>query len=320
MDFMILSVIIFILSLVIIELFFYAYRNARSIQKSKIKKRLRKYTFIEDDLGDIIKNRNLSDISFLNSFMKSLPFAIKMDKVLLQANVKQSLAFYCLLSFLFGTLTFLGSSFYFNNFLYSLGIGLLSSFCPYLYVANKRTKRIERFQNQFHEALDLIARALRAGHSFNSALKLASEQFEDPVGIEFAETLEEINFGVSVPNALRNLSERIESKEINYFIIAVIIQRETGGNLAELINSLAQLVRERIKFEGKVKILSAEGKMSAVILILIPFFIAGWLQWSNPEFLIPLFKEPIGRKMLGVAGIMMVIGSITMKKMIKIDV
>ncbi len=320
MDFMILSVIIFILSLVVIELILYAYRNARATQKAKIKKRLRKYTFLEDDFGDIIKKRYLSDVPTLDRIMKSIPPIVKMDRMILQANVSQPLSIYLLLSFLFSAVSFMGSYLYWNSILYSIGFGIIGTLYPFLYLHNKKEKRIEKFQNQFHEALDLVARALRAGHSFNSALKLASEEFEDPVGTEFAETLDEINFGVSVPNALRNMLERIDSKEVKYFVIAVIIQRETGGNLAELITSLAHLVRERIKFEGKVRILSAEGKMSAVILILIPFFVAGWLQLSNPDFLVPLFEEPVGKMMLSIASVLMIVGSLVMKKMVKIDV
>ena len=130
----------------------------------------------------------------------------------------------------------------------------------------------------------------------------------------------EINFGVSVANALKNLAKRIECPELKYFVVAVILQRETGGNLSELMESLAELIRNNYKFQGKVRTLSAEGRLSAVILVAIPFFIAIYLHLSNPKYLAILFSEPIGRIMVGAAVIMMAIGILVMKKMVTIKV
>ncbi len=320
MDFMILSAIIFFVSLLIIELSLYAYRNLQSTRKSKIKKRLRKYVLVEDDFGDILKKRNLSDIPWLNRMLLSLPIVSNLDKLVLQANAKQSLGVYVLLAFLLGSLGYMGTMFYLNNSLITILIGGILFFLPYVYLVRLKTKRTEKFESQLHEALDLIARALKSGHSFTASLKLTADEFKDPLGTEFEETLDEINFGVSVPVALKNLAERVDCKELKYFVIAVIIQRDTGGNLAELIESLAHIVRERFKFEGKVRILSAEGRLSAVVLILIPIFMGSWLQFSSPEFMMPLFEEPIGRILLGISGIMMVIGALVLKKMVKINV
>lgn len=320
MDFMILSVVIFIVSLIVIELCLYAYRHSVSNRNAKIKKRLRKYTFVEDDFGGILKRRDLSEIPFLNNILLSLPFVKSWDNLVMQANAKHPVGFYMLMSFLLGALGALSLIYFFNNILLALGVALLLMYTPYLYLKYLKDKRIQKFKQQLHEGLDLIARALRAGHSFTSSMKLAADEFGDPLGIEFEETLDEINFGVSVPVALRNLSQRVDCKEINYFVVAVIIQRDTGGNLAELIESLAHIVRETFKFEGKVRILSAEGRLSGVVLCLIPFFIGLWLQISSPGFIKPLFTEPIGRILLGVAGVMMIIGMFVIKKIVKIEV
>jgi tight adherence protein B len=189
-----------------------------------------------------------------------------------------------------------------------------------LYLHLLKQKRIEKFRSQFPEALDLIARALKAGHSFNSGMKLAADEFDDPLGPEFDETLGEINFGVSVTNALKNLTKRIECLELKYFVVAVILQRETGGNLSEITERLANLIREKFKFQGKVRTLSAEGRLSAVILVLIPFVFATYLHFSNPEYMGLLFSEPIGRIMVGAAVILMAIGILVMKKMVTIKV
>jgi tight adherence protein B len=132
--------------------------------------------------------------------------------------------------------------------------------------------------------------------------------------------LDEINFGVSVPEALKNLTTRIECEEIKYFAMGVILQRETGGNLAELIQTLANLIREKFKFEGKVRVLSAEGKLSAIILIALPFLVVGFFWVSNPEYLAPLISEPFGRVLLLLASALMIAGILVMKRMVSIKV
>lgn len=320
MDFLLTSAVLIVSSLIIIELFLYAYRNMRTVQRARIKKRLRKYTYVETGAGDIIKNRKLSDIALLNRILSSITVTKKLDHLIVQANVKQPVSIYILMALFLAAFGTLVSYILLENLTASIGIGCLLMGLPYVYLVHLKTKRAKKFQSQLHEGLDMIGRALRAGHSFTSSLKLAADEFEDPLGTEFEETLDEINFGVSVPMALRNLSDRVDCRELKFFVISVIIQRETGGNLAELIESLAHIVRERFRFEGNVRILSAEGKLSAVILIMIPFLIGGWLFLMSPGFIRPLIEEPIGRYMLGAAGIGMVVGSLVMKKMVNIDV
>ena len=183
-----------------------------------------------------------------------------------------------------------------------------------------KKKRIQRFKKQLPDGLDLIARALRAGHSFTGAMKLAAEEFDDPLGPEFEETLNEINFGVSVPVALKNLATRYDFEEIQYFVTGVTLQRETGGNLAELVEALAKLIRERFVFEGKVRVLTAECRLSAVILVVLPFLIAGYIWLTNPNFLKPLLSEPVGHLMIVSALVMMTVGIIVLKRMVHVKV
>jgi tight adherence protein B len=218
-----------------------------------------------------------------------------------------------LLGFLIGTLVI-------KNQLAALGLIVMGGSFPFLYLTFLRRKRIEKFKRQLPEALDLMSRALKAGHAFTNGMRLAADEFDDPLGPEFAEALDEINFGISVPDALRNMTKRIACSEIKYFVVGVILQRETGGNLAELMGILSYLIREKFKFEGKVRTLSAEGRLSAIILIALPFFIAGWLQFSNPKYLATLFMDPIGKVMMIAAALMMIIGIFVMKQMVKIEV
>lgn len=320
MDYVIVGLIIFIISVVIIELAFFAYRNLHSIQRARIKKRLNKYIFIETDFGDILKKREYSTIPALNKILGAFSLTRNFDKLIIQSHSKHSVSFYIMLSMLLGLSGFIVSEHFIRNIPLAVLTGCILIFLPYGFLVNLKNRRVLKFQAQLHEGLDLVARALRAGHSFTSALSLASDEFGDPLGTEFKETLDEINFGVNVTDALHGLTERINCAEVKYFVIAVIIQRETGGNLAELMESLAHIIRERFVFEGKVRVLTAEGRISAVVLVGLPILIGAWLWVSNPDFLMPLFKNPIGHYMLIGAGVLLVLGMIVMKNMVKIEV
>ena len=151
-------------------------------------------------------------------------------------------------------------------------------------------------------------------------MKLAADEFEDPLGPEFSITLDEINFGLGVPEALKNLVKRVDCSDLTFFVVSVILQRETGGNLAEIMQNIAHLIRERYKFYGKVKTLAAEGKLSAFILTLMPFAVAGALFIVNKKYIMTLFTEHIGKVMCGVALVLMVIGAFVMSRIVNIEV
>jgi tight adherence protein B len=313
---------IFGISVIIIELLSYAYRSIRSPDRTKIMKRLRKSIYIEEEQvgADIMRKRVLSEIPFLNNVLLKTPGMLKLDNLISQANSKYPIGFYILFALFLSFLGFLIGVLVIKNQLVSLGLLVLGGLVPFLYLNILKHRRIAKFKRQLPEALDLMARALKAGHAFTNGMKLAADEFGDPLGPEFAEALDEINFGISVPNALRNLAKRIDCAEIRYFVVGVILQRETGGNLAELMGILSYLIREKFKFEGKVRTLSAEGKLSAIILIALPFFIAGWLQFSNPKYLETLVTDPIGKVMIIGAVLMMIMGILVMKKMVTIEV
>jgi tight adherence protein B len=314
--------VIFLISVVIVELVSYAYRNSEAAKRSRIKKRLRKYVFVEGETTgtDIIKKRVFSDVPAFNSFLSHAPLFHRLDQLLAQANAKSSAGFYILLMLTLGVIGFSTVYFFSRNALLSTVAGFMLAPIPMLFLLDMKKKRILRFKKQLPDALDLIARALRAGHSFTGAMKLAVEEFDDPLGPEFEETLNEINFGVSVPSALKNLSTRFSFEELQYFVTGVTLQRETGGNLAELVETLARLIRERFVFEGKVRVLTAESRISAVVLVALPFLIAGFLWFTNPNFLKPLLTEPVGHFLIVLAIVLMTIGIIVMKRMVNVKV
>ncbi len=323
MNILFIGIMLFIISVVIIELLMFAYRNMKVVRDKRIKKRIKKYLYAEDHTGTgtITKTRVMSDIPFLNQIILGTPGILKLDKLLLQANAPYPLGFYILLSLFSGVLGALLSGYVLHtNTVIAVIIGFGMTYVPYFRLKQRKEKRIEKFRSQFHEGLDMVARALRAGHAFTTAMKLAASEFEDPLGPEFQETVNEINFGLSVADALKNLSSRIECEEIKYFVIAVVIQRESGGNLAEVIEALAHVIRQKYSFQGKVRTLTAEARMSAIVLSALPFLIAGWIHLSNPDFLMPLFTHPMGRLLAVVGGVLMISGIFIMHRMVKIEV
>jgi tight adherence protein B len=322
MELSIISLLIFIVTVVIIELIILAYRNMRSPNRGEIRKRLRKFIYAENEMPgtEILRKRVLSDIPFLNEVLLRIPAINKIDDLVIQANAKYQMGFYILLSLFLAIAGFLAGNMLLKNNLFALILPISFFFMPLLFLMVLKKKRIAKFRRQLPEALDLISRALKAGHAFTSGMKMVADEFEDPLGPEFGEVLDEVNFGVSMHQALKNLALRIECSELRYFVVGVILQREIGGNLSELMEILSHLIREKFKFAGRVKTLAAEGKLSAIILVAIPFFIAGYLQFSSPNYLVPLFEDPVGRMMVLFGVIMMVIGIIVMKKMITIEV
>lgn len=314
------GIIIFIALVAIIELSKMAWKNLHSVQRVKIRKRLKQYASLQQNDGslDIVRKRLLSKSPLVHRVLLRIPGLGRMDRLVLQANADHPLDFYLLCILAAFAAGFAAAEIFLHQALPALGIGMVMGLLPVLHLIQLKQKRIQKFQKQLPEGLELISRALKAGHAFTSGMKLAADQFNDPLGPEFEETLDEINFGISVPDALRNLARRIDCQEIKYFVVAVILQRETGGNLAEIIESLAYLIREKFKLMGKVEALTAEGKMSAVILVLLPFFIIAYLRIVNGEYLGLLFSEPVGRMMLAGAGGMMAAGIVVIRKMIKI--
>ena len=191
---------------------------------------------------------------------------------------------------------------------------------PWIHILSKKRRRMQKFERQLPEALDLMARSLKAGHAFTGGLQMVADEMEDPIGTEFDKTLGEINLGLDVQTAMKNLPLRVECPDLRFFVISVLIQRETGGNLAEILENIAYLIRERFKLHGRIRVLSAEGKFSAIVLVALPFLVVAALAFLNPDYLKILITDPIGNLMVGFAGVMIVLGILAMKKLVAIKV
>jgi tight adherence protein B len=191
---------------------------------------------------------------------------------------------------------------------------------PFLVVRFKRAARLARFEEQFPEALDLLSRAIRAGHAFGAGMKMVSEELGEPVGPEFRKAFEEQNYGLSLKESLNNLSMRVPLLDVRFFVTAVLIQKETGGNLSEILDSLASVVRERFKIQRDVRTKTAHGRFTGYVLLGLPGFLGLALSLINPEHMDLLFKERVGQMMIVGVIVMQVIGWFWITRVVKIEV
>ena len=316
------AIIIFMVTLALIEGAYYALRKIRSGEKKEVLRRLRGYPTkeYEREIIDIMRKSMLSEVPWLNRMLLSIRWTDKLSRLIEQSGTESTLGVFMLLSIVLASGGFVIGLWVASNALLSLIIAFVLGVFPFLYVYLKKKRRMEKFQRQLPDALDLIARALKAGHAFTGGLKMVGDELGEPVGTEFEKTLHEINFGSGIPEALKGLTQRVDCPDLRFFIISVIIQRETGGNLAEILGKIAYLIRERFKLQNRVQVLAAEGKLSAIILIAIPFVIALALSVLNPVYIKTLFIDPLGKALVAFALLMMIIGVVVMKRMIEIKV
>ena len=191
---------------------------------------------------------------------------------------------------------------------------------PYLFLLRKRAARFARIEEQLPDAIDVMKRALRAGHPFNSALKLVADDMDEPISREFSLTFADVNFGNDLRRALLGLLLRVPSTNMMALVTGVLIQKETGGNLAEIFDALSRVIRGRFRFQRKVKTLSAEGRLSGWILALVPIVLFAVIWVTTPDYLPPMLHSHVGQRLLEFAGVMMLLGVLWMRKIIRIDI
>src|ERR1022692_1556043 len=207
-----------------------------------------------------------------------------------------------------------------RNLIFGWAGAILGFFVPYAYASHMRTKRFAKFEEKFPEAIDTLARAVRAGHAFTTALEMIATEVSEPVAGEFRQLYEEQKFGLPVRDALLNLADRVPLVDVKFFVTAVMLQRETGGNLAEILDNLSYVIRERFKILRQVRVHTAQGRLTMVLLMALPPTIVIMMQVLNPGFIRPLFIDPIGHTLI-VAGIsLQTMGYFVIRKIIRIQV
>lgn len=269
---------------------------------------------------DIVRKETLSDIPWLHEFLVKAHRIQPLRVLHQQADCRTPLGMIVLTIPLLALGGLIVGHLLHMALLLSLVLAGTCGAAPVGYLYWCRHRRLSLFEQQLPDALELVSRALRAGHALSVGLKLVGEETADPVRQEFRRVFEEVSMGVALPQALQNLTERINSVDLRFFVVSVLVQRETGGNLAEIIDSLAGLIRQRFELALKVKALSAEGRISAVVLFGLPIVLGLALYNLNPDYIGLLFTDPMGQNFATIGGILMVAGAVVMKRMVNIRV
>jgi tight adherence protein B len=209
---------------------------------------------------------------------------------------------------------------WFQSVMIGLGIGLAAGNLPYLFLLLKRRARLQRFATILPDAIDLLARALRAGHALTAAIDMVSREIPDPVGAEFRRVYEEQNFGLPIREALLNLAKRVPVQDLRFLITAMLVQKETGGNLAEVLDKAGLVIRERSRLLGQLRIYTAQGRMTGWVLGLLPFIVFSLMCLVNPSYARNLIDDPMGRKAIWVGLGLMVIGILSIRKIVDLKV
>lgn len=290
--------------------------NARVIRKRA------KHSVVDLQKGDmsILKKIRDRESSNFEKYFSKFSFFNGIKNLLEQTGTKISLQKFILLNIAVSIILAIIVFKFTTIALLSLSALVAPPVFSWLHLRQKLNKRITAFEEQLPDALNIMARALRAGHPFNAAVKLVSEEMPDPIGSELKTVSSDIAYGIDTRVALLELVKRVPSVSLDAMVTAVFIQRETGGNLSEILDKVAAVIRNRFKFGRKVKTLSAEGRMSAWVLTLVPFALAAVIVIVEPTYLPFLTKEPFGRKLILAGFAMLIIGMVWMKKIIKIEV
>jgi tight adherence protein B len=318
-----LSVLVFIAVVLLLEGAYLMWKTYKGPQVKKIQLRLKALSAADDRSAQsgLLRERMMSELPILERMLLSLPRAHQLDRLILQANLNwtvSNLLLGCLALGAAGYLTV--NTLMHQGFILAAPVAAAGTFLPLAYVQRKRARRLVKLQQQLPDALDLLGRALRAGHAFGSGLQMIGDEMADPIASEFRFVHDEVNFGVSLEQALTNLSVRVPITDLRYFVVAVLIQRDSGGNLTEVLSNLSRLIRQRLKLFGQVRVLSAEGRLSAWLLSLLPFAIGAFMTAFNPDFMKPLWTDPMGISIVRGMLLSMACGILMLRKIIRIRI
>ena len=290
--------------------------------RKKLKARLGE---LEREIGQgsfssLLREKYLRELSPFERSLEQLPFMAPLTEMIEQAG-HSFLAHRLLLAAVgLGVVGAAGAWTFTHNPLIALLAAAVAAGIPFFKVARDRTQRIQKIEEQLPEAVDMMKRALRAGHPFSGAIKLVSEELEAPLGKEFGTTFADLNYGNDVRRAMLGLLQRIPSVPVMALVTSVLVQKETGGNLAEILGQISTVVRGRFRLERKIRTLSAEGRLSAWILALVPIVLFGVITVTTPDYLPTLTHDPFGQKLIMAGGVMAVIGIFWIRKVIRIEV
>jgi tight adherence protein B len=298
--------------------------NQRSAQARLIRDRLTDESKAPerspDDELALLRDEQLSEIPAFDSLLRRSARITELQNMLVQGRLDLRAGNFLALSAGAGVVAGL-IAFYLSGRPEVGGVAILvGAVLPYAYASMRRGRRFDKFEELFPEAIDTLARAVRAGHAFTTALELITNEIAEPVAGEFRQLFEEQKFGMPVRDALLNLTERVPLVDVKFFVTAVMLQRETGGNLAEILDNLSYVIRERFKIQRQVRVYTAQGRLTMALLMGMPPIIVTVMFILNPDFIHPLFADPIGHFLVVAGIILQTVGYFVIRKIIRIQV
>jgi tight adherence protein B len=268
----------------------------------------------------LIREELLSDVPTLHRLLLRWHWAKRLRDFIAQAGLDLNPGRLILLSAVLGVGSYVVVQLLRPNPILDVLAAAAAALAPICFVAFKRSRRLRAFERGFPEAIDLLGRAVRAGHSFTTGLDLIATEMAEPVAGEFRTTFDEQNFGLPLRDALLNMAERVPIVDVQFFVTALLVQKDTGGNLAEILDNLAHVVRDRFRILGEVRVRTAQGRLTAAILMALPPLMIVLLRTTNPDYIKPLFDDPWGVYMLGGAALLQIIGSLLLWRIVNIEV
>jgi tight adherence protein B len=273
----------------------------------------------------VVRNNGLREylLWVLGKLGRIAPRRARLEEIqanLIRANVFMRAEEFVGLTLVVGVLVYIVFYLLTKSVLIGIFAGLISLFIPGVVINSKKNKRMLAITNQLPEALNIISSGLRAGFSFPQAVSIVVREMQPPLAFEFSKVLRENRIGKPMDDALNDLLDRIENDDLELLVTALLIQRQVGGNLAEVLDGISHTIRERVRIKGEIRTLTAEGRLSAIVLISVPLVVAGAILLLNPGYIIPLIQEPVGLIMIASAVILQIIGIFFIRKIINIDI
>lgn len=268
----------------------------------------------------LLRDEQLSNIPAIDTLLRRSARVSAIQDALTQAGMKIRAGNFLVLCASCGVACGIAAVLWARNPAIAWAALVLGAFIPYSFISYRRQKRFEKIEELFPEAIDTLARAVRAGHAFTTALEMIASEITEPLAGEFRKLYEEQKFGMPVRDALMNFTERVPLVDIKFFVTAVMLQRETGGNLAEILDNLSYVIRERFKIQRQVRVHTAQGRLTMALLMAMPPVVVVILELFSPDFVRPLFYDPIGHFLVVVSIALQTIGYFVIRKIIKIQV
>jgi tight adherence protein B len=274
---------------------------------------------VSTESGGLLR-RAVRESQFMQDLTASVPTLADLQLMMQQAGSSMTVGSFLMVTFGVTVGTGLATLVVSQRLFVAIPLALMAAFAPYLWMRRRRTRRLYAFESELPEAIDLLGRAIRAGHPLSSGMKMVADESGEPIAGEFRRTFEESRFGVPFDDAIQEMSDRVDIVDVRILVTAILIQREVGGNLAEVLDNLASVIRARFTIRRQLRVYTAQGRMSGYVLAALPIVVGTIIYLLNPSYGSLMFTHPLGRVLLGVAFIMQIVGFLWIRKIINIDI